>query len=301
MIASGPIYDRVDAVLHGSDGYMRFRSGGMSLRDYAIFLDAARAPLVAGGVPDEDVDYAKRYPADRDSFLRASLTRLRANGTIDSDAFDRELIAKAQARSRAYDHGGRTTYIYPEESDLLAALVDIQRPRRIMFLGAYYGYWSAATLPALAQCGGTAILVDPDPGCCALASSNLAVEVASGLVEIACTTGEALLADTGLSFDMAVIDAELPRDHLNPALRGKGVYASLLSAALPHLTAGGLVVCHNILLDDPTGAPVFADILARNRCELGAFLHLARAELEGWTEIGSTEGVGVGRCPRIAP
>lgn len=300
MIVAGPIFDRVDAVLRDSHDYTRFRARNMTRDEYANFLDVRRASLIAKGVPDEDVDYAKRYPADRDDFVRAALARLSANGIIDRDATDPELMDEARRRARRYNHGGRSTYIYPEESDLLAAMTDIRRPGHILFLGSYYGYWAAATLPALALGEGTATLVDPDPDCCRLAESNLKEEVARGRVKIACTTGEALLAGSDQRYDMVVIDAEVPRDHPDPALRGKGVYASLLAAAMPRLADRALVICHNILLKDNTGTPVFADILARNRHELGPFLNLARTRLSGWTEIESTEGVGVGSFRAIA-
>lgn len=299
--ADGPIFDRVDKVLRGTDPYRLFRLGRLAPADYFAFLEERRAALIAGGVPDEDVDYAKRYPADHDVFLADALDALRRQGVIGPARHDPELVLEARRRAWRFGHAGRTTYIYPEEIDLLAALADIGGAREIAFLGAYYGYWAAAVVPALARIGGRATLVDPDPECCALAATNLAEEVAAGLVEIVCTTGEALLTAPGPRYDMVVIDAELPRDHPDPALRGKGVYRPLLEAALPRLAADALIVCHNMLIDDATGAPVFDGILARNRRELAPFLALARTELAGWTEIASTEGVGVGRRRAAVP
>jgi predicted O-methyltransferase YrrM len=223
------------------------------------------------------------------------MARLCERGVLPASDYDGAAWEAAERTLRGYDHGGRTTYIYPEEAELLFAISSVWRPRRALFLGSYYGYWAAAALPAIAGAGGTAVLVDPDRGCCDLARSNLAAEMDAGIVEIACTTGEQFLAEGQPEpFDMVVIDAELPRDHPVAELRGKGVYAALLAAALPRLADRAVLVCHNILLRDWTGAPVFDRILTRNGDELAAFEIIARENFPNWTEIDSTEGVGVG-------
>lgn len=300
--SSGPLFDRLDTLLRDAPGYADFRAGRLSARAFADFLDSRRGALVSGGVPDEDVDYAKRYPADRHAFVRAAMAYLCRRGILPAADHDAAAWGVAERRLRSLDHGGRTTYIYPEEAELLFAIASVWRPRRALFLGSYYGYWAAAALPALAAAGGGAVLVDPDESCCALARRNLAAEVAAGVLEIACTTGEQFLAAPRPEpFDMLVIDAELPRDHPVAALRGKGVYAALLAAALPHLADRAVLVCHNILLTDWTGAPAFERILSRNGHELAAFEALARRHFGNWTEIHSTEGVGVGSRASGAP
>jgi GNAT superfamily N-acetyltransferase len=91
-----------------------------------------------------------------------------------------------------------------------------------------------------------------------------------------------------------VIDAELPRTHPDPELRGKGLYRALLDAALPRFAPTAHVVAHNILLADATGDAVLAEAAARNAGELGPFRALAARELDGFAELASTEGVGVG-------
>lgn len=295
MITSGPIFDRVEAVIGDSISYHHFCAGVLTPRDFAEFLDDNRAALVAAGVPDEDVDYAKRYPPNRDNFLREALTTLFESGVIAGDDFDAQQLRKARKRLGQWDHRDRTTYIYPEEAEILAVLANLRRPRHVAFLGAYYGYWAGAVLPALAASDGKAVLIDPDPDCCAHAVDNLSAEMDQGLVDVICATGEAYLAHPGPNFDMVVIDAEVSRDHPDPGLRGKGVYASLFAAALPRLTKDALVVCHNILLNDHTGSPVLAKALERNHHELAEFEALVRANLSNWVRIPSTEGVGVGR------
>jgi predicted O-methyltransferase YrrM len=293
MGVSGPIFDRVDAVLAGNADYAAFRAGGLGREDFVGLLESARANLVAQGVPDEDVDYAKRYPARIDGFVADAIALLRCRGVLGQGRASESV--SAQAKLKQYDHAGRSTYIYPEEAALLTALVSVQRPKRVVFLGSYYGYWAAAAAPVLEGWDGKAVLVDPDPACSAIAAANFHDERMRGAVRIETSTGETFLGGAPEPFDMVVIDAELPRDHPDPGLRGKGVYASLLSAALPCLAPDAVLVCHNILLQGAAVAPVFEQILARNRTELGPFKALAQKHFPNWTEIASTEGVGVGR------
>ena len=96
------------------------------------------------------------------------------------------------------------------------------------------------------------------------------------------------------SFDFVVLDAELPSDYPDEALRGKGLYYALLDAVLPHITDPSLLVCHNILLNDHTGSPVMGSAVAQNQKELARFLKLVDENYQFFTEILSTEGMGIG-------
>lgn len=210
------------------------------------------------------------------------------------------VCARAAARiGRGFDHQGLGTYIYPEEGRLLLAIALAFRPRNAVFLGSYYGYWAAWALPAIVACGARAVLVDPDPRVAEVARRSLARLYPGARVEIVCDTGEHYLAGGGGPFDLVVLDAELPRDHVDPTRRGKGVYAHLLRAALPRLAERSLLVCHNILFRDHSGCAFFDDVIARNREELAPFLALVAREYDCFVECPTTEGVGVGM--RTAP
>ena len=112
----GPIFDRVHAVLQGEAAYGAFRAGALAAAGFADLLEARRDALEAGGVPPEDVDYAKRYPADRRRFIDASLASLAARGVIPHADWDSAALTAADRRQARFVHAGRTTYIYPEES-----------------------------------------------------------------------------------------------------------------------------------------------------------------------------------------
>jgi predicted O-methyltransferase YrrM len=296
----GPIFNAVDQVLHRRQEYVQFRNGALPRSSFGLFLDGAAEELVASGVPAADVHFAKRYPCSEEGFVDEALADLVARGMISTARYDRALFASTQAEAARFDHGGYSTYIYPEEARLLFALTDIVKPRRALFLGSYYGYWAWWALPPLLRGGGRAVLVDPDERVHQVARTNLASTKRSHAVELATTTGERFLAETREVFDFVVLDAEGPRDHPDPEQRGKRVYRPLLHHALPRLAPGALLVCHNILLSDHSGASFLTGVIERNRDELGPFMSLAEREFEGFTPYPSTEGVGVGRLRQRA-
>lgn len=288
----GPLFDLVESVLARYPEYALHRAGRLGDEAWYAFVDRAAGELVAAGVPAGEVRFAKRFPAARERFVRAALARLARAGVLRSDACDERAADAAAASAASYDHGGLGTYIYPEEGRLLFALADLTRPAHAAFLGSYYGYWAAWAVPALAARGGRVTLVDPDPHACAVARRNFARY--GDAVRVVTATGQDALAANAEPLDLVVIDAELPRTHPDPALRGKGVYRALLAAALPHLAPGAHVVAHNVLLADASGDAGLAEVAARNAGELGPFLALAARELDGFVDLPSTEGVGVG-------
>ncbi len=269
-----------------------YRGGLLAPAAYHAFVERQAGELRAAGVPAGEVHFAKRIPPSPERFVRDALARLVRARILPAAACDEPAAAAAAALAARYDHGGLGTYVYPEEGRLLCALADVVRPRHAVFLGSYYGYWAAWAIPLIAARGGRVTLVDPDPRAAAVARRNAARYGDAVRVEVA--TGAQVLAADIEPIDFVVIDAELPRTHPDPAERGKGVYRSLLAAALPRLAPRAYVVAHNVLLADATGDPLLAEVVARNLSELGPFCALAARELDGFLELASTEGVGVG-------
>ncbi|HYV44932.1 MAG TPA: class I SAM-dependent methyltransferase [Myxococcaceae bacterium] len=290
----GPLFDTVDRVLADRDEYRWFRRGLLSAGEWHRLLDGSERALVAAGVPAEDVQFAKRYPSSIQQFADGVLADLEARGVIATGRYDAERLASVEKAAQRYRHDGRRTYIYPEEARVLFALADILRPRRALFLGSFYGYWAHWALPSLVAGGGRAVLVDPDERAQRVARANLPAAY-RGKVDLVVSTGERFLDEAEGPFDFVVLDAEGPRDHPDPEQRGKRVYRPLLEHALPRLAPGALLVCHNILLSDRTGAPFFSRIIQRNQGELGAFMALVERTFDGFTEHLSTEGIGIGR------
>ena len=294
-LRTGPVFAIAQSVLAPRPEYQSFLSGG-SRGEFSIFLDSIAPELIAAGLPPDDVQFAKRYPRSHTSFVGHALARLTDIGLLPQPDYDEAGYERIAAQIRDdYDHGPFRTYIYPEEARLLFAVADILRPRSAIFLGSYYGYWARAPLSVIARHGGHAVLVDPDPKAQDVARHNLEAAGLLDAVELAVTTGQDYLRQTSDRYDLAVLDAETPRDFPDPQQRGKAVYGPLLQHALTRMTPDATLVCHNYLFEDVAGCGFFDRIIERNREELAAFLDIAGREFAGLVECTSTEGVGVGK------
>lgn len=297
----GPVHDIAWSVLKTRSEYRHFRGGRLSRVEFGEFLDSIAPELIAAGLPREDVHFAKRYPRSESNFVRQILCRLAARNILPGSHYDSPGYDEVGKRTQSeYEHGPFHTYIYPEEARLLFAIADIARPRSAVFLGSYYGYWACAAIQTIARHGGKVVLVDPDPRAQSVAQRNLAKSEFRDAVTIVTTCGEQYLDSIEETFDFVVLDAEGPRDHVDPEQRGKAVYAPLLRHALPHMPYDSYLICHNILFEDISNCSFFDGIIARNRSELANFLSLLNREFPNFTECKSTEGVGVGRRRPIA-
>ncbi|MDB5069750.1 MAG: hypothetical protein JWM87_861 [Candidatus Eremiobacteraeota bacterium] len=288
----GPLHDVARRVLVRHPEHAMYRAGVLSASAYYAFVDRIAPELVAAGVPACEVHFAKRYPRDPELFVREALARLAHAGIVPDATPQRAGAASAMEHAAQYDHGGYGTFIYPEEALLLSALAAAWSARSAVFLGSYYGYWASCVAAEIVTRGGRAVLVDPDPHANAVARRNHARYGDAVRVETA--TGAEFLAAANDTFDLVVIDAELPRSHPDPDEAGKAIYRGLLRDVLPHCAPRAHFVFHNILFEDVTGDAYLAGIVARNERELGRFRAVAARELDTFVELASTEGVGVG-------
>lgn len=293
-VATGPYFDTIDRVLARDPAYRAFRAGELDQAGLNALVDSMAEHLVAEGLPRSDLPFVKRFPADETAIVKQMLAVLAARGLIPSHHVPSRLHEELAHHLASYRHGPYRTYIYPEEGLLLAALVTICQPARVIFLGSYYGYWAQSVLPFMARYGGHAVLVDPDPRACAIARDNAEAFGLSQHLTVLTEPGELALVRLDERFDWAVIDAETPRDYPDPDRRGKAIYRPLLQACLPYLEPQAMLICHNILFTDRTGDPAFGQIIARNHAELDPFMALV-AEHFDFIELTTTEGVGIGR------
>jgi predicted O-methyltransferase YrrM len=296
---SGTLFENVYRVLGQEPTAQRFFAGELPQQAWIDFLEQQRDRLLNAGVPAGDVDFAKRYPGSVEAFVQQTYQRSEFENllTLPED-WQTDCYNIAKSLTGSYEHKNSTTYIYPEEGYLIYTLARAFQAKRVIFLGSYYGYWGAWTMPAIEAMGGSVVLIDPDPMCCELAERNLSHLYPNATIEVACTTAQEYLADysgeQNGKFDFVVLDAELPSDYPDEKLRGKGLYYALLDAVLPHVADSSLLVCHNILLNDATGSQVMQAAVAQNRKELAPFLKLVDEHYQFFTEVLSTEGMGIG-------
>jgi predicted O-methyltransferase YrrM len=282
--AGGPWFQIADEALRPFDEYQQFRAGNLERQQYVRFVDRMRDHLVGNGLPPNDVEFAKRYPSSHDAFVALALQRLASLGILDGPA------RGPHPMTACYDHGSYRTYIYPEERLLLYEIARRLQPRVTIFLGSYYGYWAGAVIDAVGpDC--RVVLVDPDERTQEVASRNFS---RCSNVDIVVATGQRYLSEAEEKYDLIVLDAEGPRDHPDPRQRGKRIYEPLLESARPHVSTGSMLVCHNIIFHDETGSGFMQQVVDRNRDELRGFMKLVQAMMPNFTELFSTEGVGVG-------
>lgn len=294
-LSTGPVFDAMHDALHGLPFYDAYRRGALARAAFVEALGRDPSIFEGAGLRPHDVPFARRLPSDERACVDQILRDLQARGLLPARAYDERGHAQhARQVAARFDHGGRRTYIYPEEARLLFALVELLRPREVVFLGSYYGYWAIWALPGLRAHGGRATLVDVDPEVARLSAANIAALGYEDVARVVVGDAREVLDTLERPIDLAVVDAECPPDHPDPELRGKRIYHPLLVRTLPRLRDDATLLWHNILLEHEPADPFFTQAVARNRQEYEHFLPLARRALDGFVHYPTTEGVGVG-------
>ncbi|HID55132.1 TPA: hypothetical protein EYP37_01290 [Candidatus Poribacteria bacterium] len=244
-MSSGPIANHVIAALSSYGDFRDYRSGLISHEDYLNWLEANAEELegVVGGRRNLRF-LASRYPPDFEAnaerifedLLREELVQGRPN----KDEFRR-------FRSRMeelFDHDGFRTYIHPDEAQLAYMLSMAVKPKRMVAMGSYYGYWAIWALPGVAEGGGEAWLIDPNPAVCDLARRNLKRLGYDKIAAVITSRAEEVIPTLQGEVDLAMLDAD--GDHTYPPIyRGKGIYALLAELIAPRMREGGLLLVHN--------------------------------------------------------
>jgi predicted O-methyltransferase YrrM len=156
----------------------------------------------------------------------------------------------------------RETFTVPETSitplmaRILYGVAHLARPARVLGIGTYAGnalVWliGPGFHPYGSYQGERALGVDIDPDATALARDNVHRLGVDDRVELVCADGHQA-GELGKPWDLLLLDADDP-------IQRKAVYRSLLEAAYPILTAGALVLAHDICVDK------FRDQLAQYR------------------------------------
>ena len=250
MIPPGPVADYILNALSAFAFVRDYRAGRLTRAEYAAALDAHADEVTARLDGDGHRFWlAKRYPPDFDAAADAILDSLVADGFLDgipTAAFD-EYRARIRA---AYDHDTRRTSIHPDDARLAYFISMAVRPKRLLVVGSYYGYWAVWAMPGVvaaddASGGGRAVLIDPDREVSALAERNFRALGFGDRTTVHPKKAEEVFPSIEPGLDLVMLDAAGADDHPDPAYHGKGVYGFLIEGIYGRMRDGALLVVHN--------------------------------------------------------
>ncbi|MEV4335181.1 class I SAM-dependent methyltransferase [Streptomyces sp. NPDC049597] len=280
--------------LAGLPAFKEFQAGSIGRAELQSALAAERPE--DWGLNEDQLNLATRLCVDDESAVDRMLVRLHSEGLLPGTGYDKDRFERFRDRMDAeFDHGGHLTYIFPEEARLLFAVAEITAPARTVFIGSYYGYWAAWALPGIAAAGGTAVLIDPDADVLQLSADNLRRLGYSDVCTFACEDAAARLERELAEYDLVVLDAEGPAAHGPANRRGKAVYGPLTAAVTPWLRPGGLLLAHNVLLENLTDNGYFAGRIARNVEQFTGFSRIVERYYDRALDLPTSEGVGAYR------
>ncbi|MBN1917925.1 MAG: class I SAM-dependent methyltransferase [Verrucomicrobia bacterium] len=245
MIPYGPDVDFVLAALEPLPVYRDYRAGRLTRAEYAAALDANAGELLARLGGDEHLFWvAKRYPPDFDAASDAILASLVTDGFLDAipDAPYDEYRAHVRA---AYDHDTRHTSIHPDDARLAYFISMAVRPKRLLAVGSYYGYWAVWAMPGVAGAQGHAVLVDPDREVSALAERNFRALGYGDRTDVRAEPAEEVLPSIEPGLDLVLLDAADSGEHPDPSYHGKGIYGFVIEDIHERMRDGALLVVHN--------------------------------------------------------
>jgi predicted O-methyltransferase YrrM len=247
MATSGPAAESLLAALGELEVFRSFRSGATTRDEYVAGLEsqADRLDKLLGS-PRNLRLLAARYPPDFDRHADEILDLLIGEGLAGQKPPTGPFEDFREKMRRQFDHGDRRTFIHPDEARLAYMVSAAKKPRRMIALGSYYGYWAAWAMPGVEAAQGEAVLVDPNEAVCDLARANFETLGFAGRTSVLAQKGEDVLPslEDG-SLDLVFLDANAGRGHADPAYDGKGIYSILAEAAFPKMAEGALLIAHN--------------------------------------------------------
>ena len=106
--------------------------------------------------------------------------------------------------------------------------------------------------------------MDIDPEVMDLAERNLTAMGLAGPVDFQVADAIGYTRRDLRDVDLCVLDAEGPKDTVDEDLRDKAIYYPITAASTPAVRPGGLLVAHNMLLENLTGNSYFARKIEQN-------------------------------------
>ena len=293
MKSSGPLADGLIEELSEFAAFRDWRAGKITREQYIDGLMAQAAQIEASIGPRNLRLLAARYPSDFDRQADEFFATLRSEGFLSDHPPVAPFEAFRERVRAAYDHGEHRTAIQPDEARLLYLISMALRPRRMIAIGSYYGYWAVWAMPGVVAGDGQAILMDPNAAVCALAERNFKALGLGDRTSVIAKKAEEVFDEWAPgSLDLVLLDANGGRDS-PAAYRGKGIYAFMARGVYEKMREGALLVAHNDYLPgvgDNRLSHDFVERLSRPIADFHAFCdgHFRRRRV-----LATPDGFGV--------
>lgn len=288
-------YTKINNALKHYPWYSDYLKEGLKRSDYLNTLLEHKGQLTTAGLNEDQIHLSSRFPMNEERVVDEILNDLLQRKIISSVDYPKAQFKRLEQEIlEHFDHGSYTTYIFPEEARLLYALTYITKPKVMVFLGSYYGYWAIWAASLLKEIDGCAYLIDVDSKVLALADKNMKQFNLDSVVHLINEDALQFLAREKIAHDFLVVDPEGPKVGDDPDLLDKAIYYPMLKAAHPYLDKNGIVLCHNILLDNPVKEDrYFAQKIEYNYNQFTKFLPFMKENYDAGVWYDTTEGVGV--------
>lgn|SRR3990167_907539 len=288
-------YTKINNVLSQYEWYNDYRAMQVNREHYWNTLMQFKPELLKSGLSEDQIHLSSRFSLNAEETVRHILHDLLKQNMIDSIDYPKdEFAVLTEVIAKNFCHGKYMTYIFPEEARLLYALTYIMKPKTMLFLGSYYGYWAIWAIMLLKKMGGKAYLIDIDDSVINLARENMEKFELESVVTLVNEDALEFIAREKIQHDFMVVDPEGPKKGPDPDLLDKAIYYPMVKAAHPYLSTKGIIICHNILLNNPIKEDgYFHDKIKYNKDQFIKFLPFMSENYASGVWYNTTEGVGI--------
>ncbi|MFC0139904.1 O-methyltransferase [Erwinia mallotivora] len=294
---SGTAYKIIMESLGGDKDFSLFREGKLTQKDYFERVSHKKDSLTTGEFNEDMLNLSARMPKDPVKYADNILSDLFEKGIIPSKNYNRDKFSEIEDLIASnFMHEGRKTFIFPEEARIIFALADICKPKKIAFMGSYYAFWAIWILPVL-PAESTVWLMDIDHSSQALAKENIQKLSLHSEVEIIHSVEDAIKDIRSVSdLDWIVLDAEGPKMGVDDEdMIDKAIYYPMIREGYSSLKENGLMIAHNILLENTTNSPYIEDKIIWNKRMFRKFIPFISENFKDFVHFESTEGMGIAK------
>ena len=294
MTEPGPVCERLLATLSEIPLFCDYRDGRITQDEYLAGLQARREELEHRlGGPRQLGLLASRFPRDMANHPLELFSDLRAQGFVNGEP---DAAAYAEFRERMaeeYDHGENRTFIQHDEGGLAYLIAMDKRPKHMVTIGSYYGYWAVWAMPGVEAGDGDAALIDPNPKVCELAEKNFAALGYGERTAVLNARGEDVVDQLPDGIDLVLLDAAGGREHPDPRYHGKGIYALLATSVFPKMADRALLLAHNDYRSPVGVNPLSRPYIERSTKQLELFHSFCDDHFRRGMVLDTPDGFGV--------